>query len=190
MKSIKYIATLTLAVAGLATQADAIPTTYSYVGSNFTFFATGQPGFSINDHITASFTVNNPLAPNMTFNLDNIGATMRTISNGVFSIPFLGGMVATNAFGSIAEWGFTVDQLQPDLSIVRLDTANIQDAAHQFFLDSSSFDAFSDVPGTWSSGPASVPDEGATLALICLALITLLGFKYAERKAVPMLDAD
>jgi hypothetical protein len=173
MKTFKYIATLTLAIAGLTAHVDAIPITYSYTGNNFTS-GTGQSGFSINDNITASFTVNNPLAPNMTFNLTSIGATMATISNGVFTLPFLGGLVTTNAFGSIVEWAFGVDQLQPDLSIVRLESVNFggigtEDDAHQFFLDESSFDASNGVPGTWSSGPATVPDEGATLALLGLA---------------------
>ena len=64
MKRFKYIATLTLAVAGLATQADAIPVTYFYAGANFTF-GTGPVGFTTSDNITAIFTVNNFLAPNM-----------------------------------------------------------------------------------------------------------------------------
>ena len=42
MKSFRYIATLAVAAAGLATQADTIPITYSYTGANFTF-GTGPP---------------------------------------------------------------------------------------------------------------------------------------------------
>ena len=74
MKSFKYIATLAVAAAGLATQADAIPITYSYTGANFTF-GTG-PGFTTNDNITASFTVDKPLPPNMAFDLTLIGRPM------------------------------------------------------------------------------------------------------------------
>ncbi len=143
-----------MAIAGLTTHADATPITYSYIGADFTF-GTGPAGFTTSDNIIASFTVNNLLAPSMTFNLTSIGATMATISNGVYTLP-LGGIVTTDG----------------------------GDAAHKFLLDETSFDAFNSVSGTWSSGPATVPDQGATLTLICLALVTLLGFKYAQHKSV------
>ena len=75
MKSFRYIATLAVAAAGLATQADTIPITYSYTGANFTF-GTGPPGFTTNDNITVSFTVDKPLPPNMAFDLTLIGRPM------------------------------------------------------------------------------------------------------------------
>jgi hypothetical protein len=183
MKSFKYIATLALAVTGLTTQADAIPMTYSYIGANFTF-GTGPAGFTTSDNITASFTVNNPLAPNMTFNLPSIGATMRTISNGVFTLHDFLGFVTTDASGNIVSWGLTDEELQPDVSLVRLESTNdinlfVGDSAQQFLLNEMENQAFNSVSGTWSFGPAGVPDGGATLSLICLALVALLGFKYA-----------
>ena len=186
MKSFKYIATLTMAIAGLTTHADATPITYSYIGADFTF-GTGPAGFTTSDNIIASFTVNNLLAPSMTFNLTSIGATMATISNGVYTLP-LGGIVTTDASGNIVGWDFNEQETLPDLSIVRLesfrDGAFGGDAAHKFLLDETSFDAFNSVSGTWSLGPATVPDQGATLTLICLAVVTLLGFKYAQHKSV------
>jgi VPDSG-CTERM motif len=185
ISSTKKLAILTLAIAGLATHADAIPITYSYVGANFTF-GTGQPGFSTSDNITASFTVSNPLAPSMTFNLANIGATMRTISNGVFTFSLTGGNVTTDTSGNIVGWSLFEEELQPDFSIVDLesfwDGAIGGDDAHQFLADQTSFDAGNTVPGIWSLGPASVPDGGATLALVGLALA---GVAVLRRKLPP-----
>jgi len=187
MKSFKYVATLTMAIAGLTTHADATPITYSYIGTDFTS-GTGPAGFTTSDNIIASFTVNNLLAPSMTFNLTSIGAIMATISNGVYTLPLGGAMITTDAFGNIAVWEFNSQELQPDLSIVRLqsfrDGAFGSDEAHQFLLDMTQNQAFTFVSGTWSSGPATVPDQGATLTLICLVLVTLLGFKYAQHKSV------
>jgi hypothetical protein len=186
MKSFKYVATLTIAIAGLTAHADATPITYSYIGADFTS-GTGPAGFTTSDNITASFTVNNLLAPSMTFNLALIGATMATISNGVYTLPLNGGIVTTDASGNIVGWDFSVDELLADLSIVRLesfrDGAFGGDDAHKFLLDETERFAFNSVSGTWSSGPATVPDQGATLTLICLALVMLLGFKYAQHKS-------
>jgi hypothetical protein len=132
--------------------------------------------------------VNNLLAPSMTFNLASIGATSATISNGVYTLPLIGGIVTTDASGNIVGWDFSVDELLADLSIVRLesfrDGAFGGDDAHKFLLDETERFAFNSVSGTWSSGPATVPDQGATLTLICLALVMLLGFKYAQHKSI------
>jgi len=191
MKSFKYIATLTIAIAGLATHVTATPITFSYVGANFTsVFGPTRPGFTTSDNITASFTVNNPLPLNMTFDLTSIGATNASISNGVFTI-ILGGIVTTDASGNIVGWDFNV-QTPPALNIVRLISfrdevsGNGGDEADFFTIpETDDVMAFNSVSGIWSSGPASVPDEGATLSMIFLALITLLGFNYATPKSVP-----
>jgi hypothetical protein len=149
MKSFKYVATLTMAIAGLTTHADATPITYSYIGADFTS-GTGPAGFTTSDNIIASFTVNNLLAPSMTFNLTSIGATMAIISNGVYTLS-LGGIVTTDVSGNIVGWDFIEDELLPDLSIVRLDSfrdgAFGGDAAHKFLLDETSRDAFNFVSG-------------------------------------------
>jgi hypothetical protein len=191
MKSFKYIATLTMAIAGLTTHVDATPITYSYIGANFTSTDTAQPGFSTNDNLTARFTVNNLLAPSMTFNLTSIGATMATISNGVFTLSLNGlfETVTTDASGNIVAWGLNAGAELPDSSLLDFSSVRIGaivgDDAHEFLPDGSSFNASTTIPGTWSSGPAGVPDQGATITLICLALVTLLGFKYAQLKSVP-----
>jgi hypothetical protein len=190
MKSFKYVATLTMAIAGLTTHVDATPITYSYIGANFTSVSgPARAGFTTSDNITASFTVNNLLAPNMTFTLTSIGATMATISNGVDTLG-LGGIVTTDASGNIVGWDFN-EQTPPALDIVRLTSFRDEvsgsggDSAEFFTIpETGDILAFNSVSGTWSSGPASVPDQGATLTLICLALATLLGFKYAQHKSV------
>jgi hypothetical protein len=86
----------------------------------------------------------------MTFNLTSIGATMATISNGVYILS-LGGIVTTDVSGNIVGWDFIEDELLPDLSIVRLDSfrdgAFGGDAAHKFLLDETSRDAFNFVSG-------------------------------------------
>ena len=58
-------------------------------GANFTF-GTEPAGFTNNDNITASFTVNKPLAADMNFALTSIGATNAIISNGVYTLPLTG----------------------------------------------------------------------------------------------------
>ena len=188
MKSFKYVVTLTMAIAGLTTHANATPITYRYIGADFTS-GTGPAGFTTSDNIIASFTVNNLLAPSMTFDLMSIGATMATISNGVYTLPLSGGaLITTDASGNIVGWDFNEQETLADLSIVRLesfrDGAFGGDAAHQFLLDETSHDAFNSVSGTWRSGPATVPDQDATLTLICLALVMLRGFKFAQHKSV------
>jgi VPDSG-CTERM motif len=185
MKSFKYIATLTLAIAGLTTHVDAIPITYSYIGANFTsVFGPTRAGFTTSDNITASFTVNNFLAPSMTFTLTSIGATMATISNGVYTLG-LGGIVTTDASGNIAGWDFN-EQTPPAIDIVRLtsfrdEVSGIAGDSAEFFTipETGDVGAFNSVSGTWSSGPASVPDEGATLALLGVALA---GVEVLRRK--------
>jgi hypothetical protein len=190
MKSFKYIATLTIAIAGLATHATATPITFSYVGANFTsVFGPTRAGFTTSDNITASFTVNNPLPLNMTFDLTSIGATNASISNGVFTL-ILDGIITTDASGNIVGWDFD-EQTPPALDIVRLTSFRDEvfgsggDSAEFFTVpETDDSGAFNFVSGTWSSGPAGVPDQGATITLICLALVTLLGFKYAQHKSV------
>jgi hypothetical protein len=191
MKSFKYVATLTVAIAGLTTHADATPITYRYIGNDFTV-ASGEPGFTTNDNITASFTVSGPLAPSMTFDLISIGATMATISNGVNTLPVIVGMVTTDASGNIVAWALTTgDQLLPDGSLLILESDNdsavgVEDlAVENRLVEPLTFSGFVvNDPGMWSSGPATVPDQASTLALLCLALVTLLGFKYAQHKSV------
>jgi VPDSG-CTERM motif len=175
MKRFKYIATLTLAIAALTTHADATPITYSYVGANFTS-GTGPAGFTTSDNITASFTVNNLLAPNMTFDLTSIGATMRTISNGVYTLECLG-FVTTDASGNIVSWGLTREDLVSGGALVRLESVNdinlgIGDLARRFNLDMTQNAASNGVSGNWSSGP-SVPDAGPTVMLLGVALTGL-----------------
>jgi hypothetical protein len=188
MKSLKYVATLTMAIAGLTTHVDATPITYSYIGADFTF-GTGPAGFTTSDNIIASFTVNNLLAPSMTFDLTSIGATMKSISNGVYTLQDLLGFVTTDASGNIVSWGLTDEELVSGLALVRLESVDdinigVGDSARRFNLDETANEAFNGVSGTWSSGPATVPDQGATLTLIWLALVTLVGFKYAQHKSV------
>jgi hypothetical protein len=185
MKSCKYIATLALAVTGLATHATATPITFSYVGANFTdVFGPTRAGFTTSDNITASFTVNNPLPLDMTFDLTSIGASNASISNGVFTL-ILDGIVTTDASGNIVGWDFNV-QTPPAVDIVRLssfrdEVSGIAGDSAEFFTIPETDDvlAFNSVSGIWSSGPASVPDEGATLALLGLALA---GVEVLRRK--------
>jgi hypothetical protein len=125
----------------------------------------------------------------MAFDLTLIGATNATISNGVYTLPLIepfdnGGI--TDASGNIVYWIFNCCETVAG-SEVALSTWNapdylgVQDSAFRHNLDGTVNEANNrDVPGTWSSGPATVPDQGATLTLICLALVTLLGFKYAQ----------
>lgn len=172
MKTLKHTVIIALAIAGLRTHASATLITYSYIGNDFTF-GTGQPGFTTNDNITASFTVNGPLAPSMTFDLISIGATMTMISNGPFTIPLgFGDTVTTDASGNIVEWSLADGANLPDGSLLHLETLNgtfVDDLAVVNLLDGTAYLAFvNDDPGIWSSGPATVPDQASTLALLCV----------------------
>ena len=121
----------------------------------------------------------------------SIGATMATISNGVYTLPLSGGaLITTDASGNIVGWDILNEQeTLADLSIVRLESSRDGafggDAAHQFLLDETSHDAFNSVSGRLEiRTQATVPHQDATLTLICLALVMLRGLKFAQHKSV------
>jgi hypothetical protein len=101
----KIILAITLLALG---QAHAVPYLYTYTGDHYSadsvFTTSGQthPGFTLQDHVTASFILDSSFW-GKDGNLEDGGLRLATVSSGPYTLEE-GGLVTTDDFGTPIEW--------------------------------------------------------------------------------------
>jgi hypothetical protein len=165
---------------GPSVSADSV--TYSYVGNTFDSFR-GSFACPPECKITGSFTLDQPLPPNLSFAA--IRPTSFSFTDGDITLtptnsfrfifdPFT--EFSTDALGAITTWDVRI-QGRRELGFPHLATANVPpDALEDARINLLSHDSalISGNPGTWSVSMASTP-EPSCFVLLCVGLLAIVG---------------
>ena len=85
---------------GMASQTQAIPVTYTYMGSTYTESTfPNVPGLTLNDRITASFTIDSA-----SWGTEVNPAILNNISSGPIALMENGARVTTDPTGAVINW--------------------------------------------------------------------------------------
>lgn len=193
MKKVKLISLLTATLFSVSgAYADS---TYNYVGNAFT----GHSGdlAELFEQITISLTFDQPLVPYSVYSDASAGAgatlTDWTISDGLFSLGpaspdlFFNYMFSTDQSGRINVWAISAQTTDStgvqvsdysnslyDMATIGIPTPDGEDDSFAFIYGS---------PGTWSVGPASVPEPGNSLVLMLGALAAAAVYGMRKSRA-------
>jgi hypothetical protein len=170
---------------GMVSQTQAIPVTYTYVGSTYTQTTLpGVPGLTLNDRITASMIIDS-----VSWGTES-GVISGNMNSGPYSL-FDAGRVMTDPAGAVLAWNLSGSAPGKDMaSGGRADGSGLDIIfgdtfvePHGTFLSGAlvNYQAGSRVPSSsWSI--VGVPDVSSTLALLSLSLIPLLCFWHSQFK--------
>lgn len=196
---------LALVTAALLLPLSALASTYTYTYTGNTYqLAIGN--YTKNESITASFTLDAPLALNLS-SLTSISGAPFSVSDGVQTIDsatpsLIGGIsVETNAVGAIDFWTINVMSVDtystlfgvPIVRVNRILSLNLPSGDHypwDYAFNGQSHNGYAGQaeneydPGTWAltitDSPPSPTPEPATLTLAATGLVSLAGL--ARRK--------
>jgi hypothetical protein len=181
MKTKLILSTVLLVMFAACAYAD---TTYTYTGQPFTDSytineltdETGPP--FITGSVTGSFTLGQPLAPNLTnykfdmetsfFDVGDVGPTL------IDAIPLQPSVVSTDSFGNITDWSFALQG-----SSTFFFSNGCRYHATLFFSPISFSVASSSIPGTWTT---TITPEPSTVLLLGTGLLGVVARRLRQKQ--------
>jgi hypothetical protein len=170
---------------GRGNRAQAVPVTYTYIGSNYTQTnAPNEPGFTLSDHIIATITLD---SVDWGTTVNSPPGSSGVINSGPWQVGTDSFHVTTDLAGTIIAWNLS--GAIPGLDIATggssdgsgFDTifGDRPSGGSVFYQASVQYQAGPRPPGTgWTMVP--IPDEASSLLLLLLVLVPILYLRHVR----------